>query len=302
MGNEIVTRHETAVLEHQEYSTDEQVVRMWLHGRPENTVRNYRQAVQKFNAVVQKPLREVTLPDAQMFADSLLTLSAATQQNHLASIRGLFRFAKEIGYVPVDVCRPLRLPKYENKVAERILEKHEVKAMIEGEPDVRNRTILQLLYFGALRLRELSDLQWRNLQPGKNGGILSVFGKGSKTRSILIPQHVYDEIMSLKPVHAIYTDPIFSTTHLRGRTTTWQIKPRAVEYIVLKAAQRVGIDRQVSPHWLRHSHATHALEAGAPIHVLQQTLGHSSLATTQQYLHVRPGESSSTYLSFDDEL
>ena len=69
-----------------------------------------------------------------------------------------------------------------------------------------------------------------------------------------------------------------------------------VERIVTKAAVRAGVEGKVSPHWLRHGHATHALERGAPIHLVQATLGHASVATTGRYLHARPTDSSSKYL------
>jgi integrase/recombinase XerD len=69
-----------------------------------------------------------------------------------------------------------------------------------------------------------------------------------------------------------------------------------VERIVAKAAQRAGLEGKVSPHWLRHSHASHALDHQAPVHLVKETLGHSNLATTGKYLHARPGESSGRYL------
>jgi integrase/recombinase XerD len=67
-------------------------------------------------------------------------------------------------------------------------------------------------------------------------------------------------------------------------------------YQVVAAAQRAGIQGKVSPHWLLHAHASHSLERGAPIHIVQQTLDHASVATTNCYLHARPNDSSSLYL------
>ena len=67
--------------------------------------------------------------------------------------------------------------------------------------------------------------------------------------------------------------------------------------IVREASQRAGIPANVSTHWLRHAHASHALDRGAPIHLVQATLGHRSVATTSRYLHARPGESSAGYVS-----
>ncbi|MCC5633691.1 tyrosine-type recombinase/integrase [Nostoc sphaeroides] len=74
-----------------------------------------------------------------------------------------------------------------------------------------------------------------------------------------------------------------------------------VFHIVKNAATRAEIEGNVSPHWLRHSHASHSLDRGAPIHLLQKTLGHSSVAITEMYLHARPTDSSGLYLPDDDE-
>ena len=72
-----------------------------------------------------------------------------------------------------------------------------------------------------------------------------------------------------------------------------------VRMIIRRAAQRVGVADSVSPHWLRHAHASHALDRGAPIHLVQATLGHSSVATTSRYLHARPGDSSARFLALE---
>jgi len=79
----------------------------------------------------------------------------------------------------------------------------------------------------------------------------------------------------------------------RARATC---NPSQVKRIVTASAERAGVDGQVSPHWLRHAHASHALDRGAPIHLVQATLGHASVTTTGKYLHARPEDSSARYL------
>lgn len=297
MKTEIVRHADTRLVGHEPKDPDAKIINMWLHGRPSNTQKSYRIAVNQFRSFVGKPLHEVTLPDAQAFADTLVGLAPSTQAARLMSLKSLFSFAREVGYLQVDVMRVLRPPRFENKLSERILEVDEVRAMVQNETNHRDRVILELLYFGALRLAELSGLQWRHLQPHGDGGIVTVYGKGGKTRSIRIPPAVFHDIMGIKLEGALASDPVFKNRGMVGRTVSRNIKPRRVEYMVLRAAQRAGIDKPVSPHWLRHSHATHALDAGVPIHVVQKTLGHASLATTELYLHVRPGDSSGMYLS-----
>ena len=83
----------------------------------------------------------------------------------------------------------------------------------------------------------------------------------------------------------------------RSRKGRKALSLRQVERIVQAAARRAGVELPVSPHWLRHAHASHALDRGAPIHLVQATLGHASVATTGRYLHARPTESSAKYLA-----
>jgi site-specific recombinase XerD len=88
-------------------------------------------------------------------------------------------------------------------------------------------------------------------------------------------------------------DPIFSSRKGKGH-----LHPSHVKRIVTAATERAGVDGQASPHWLRHAHATHALDSDVPIHLVQATLGHVSVATIGKYLHARPEDSSARYLGF----
>jgi integrase/recombinase XerD len=162
--------------------------------------------------------------------------------------------------------------------------------MLALEPGKRNQVLLRLLYIAGLRVSEIVDLKWRDLQPRTDGGQVTVFGKGSKTRVVLLPNAIWRELLRFRQ-HAAHDAPIFAS-----RSGGGHLDPSMVERIVTKAAARAGVEGKVSPHWLRHSHATHALERGAPIHLVQATLGHASVATTGRYLHARPTDSSARYL------
>jgi integrase/recombinase XerD len=120
---------------------------------------------------------------------------------------------------------------------------------------------------------------------------VTVFGKGSKTRVVLLPNTIWRELLRFRQGAALDA-PVFPSRRGGGH-----LDPSAIERIVQRAARRAGLEGKVSPHWLRHSHATHALERGAPIHLVAATLGHSSVATTGRYLHARPTDSSSRYLA-----
>jgi len=182
------------------------------------------------------------------------------------------------------------LPPLRDKLADRILEESDVQRMIILETMHRNKMMLLVLYTGGFRVSELCSIKWGDLQGRDNGtGQITVFGKGGKTRTVLIPKTVWNRLMLLKG-EANDQSPVFMSRK-RGHLNESQIWR-----IVSRAAKRAGIEKAVSCHWLRHAHASHSLDRGAPIHLVQTTLGHSSISTTGRYLHARPSDSSGNYL------
>jgi len=120
---------------------------------------------------------------------------------------------------------------------------------------------------------------------------LTIYGKGGKTRIVLLSPKMWKELLTLDEQRDPNT-PIFKSRKKKGH-----LIPTQIHRIVRSAAKRAGMTKKVSPHWLRHAHASHALDRGAPIHLVQATLGHSSIATTGKYLHARPSDSSSNFIS-----
>ncbi len=271
-------------------STDAQVVAMWLHGKATNTARAYAREASAFSAFVGgAPLPTVTLGDVQAYAEELegRGLAPATRARALAAVKSLLTFAHRIGYTPMNVGAAEKLPRLKLTLAERIVPLETVAAIVAGETNARNRVLVRLLYFGGLRVSEATGLRWRDVQARKSGAQVTVHGKGEKTRVVLLPAPVAAELETLRG-DAGPDAPVFVG---RGGALTagqaWRI--------VKAAADRAGVPA-VSPHWLRHAHASHALDGGAGIHVVRDTLGHASLATTSRYLHARPGDSSALYL------
>lgn len=272
-------------------ATDEQLVRLWVHGRSPATVRAYRADAEHFLAYVSKSLSEVTLMDLQAYADFLVPhLAPASRHRRLSAVKSLFAFACRLGYLRLDVGRPLRLPVVRDRLAERILTEDEVRRMIGRERHPRDHALLALLYASGVRVSELCHLRWRDVQERREGGQITVLGKGGKTNTIVVPASVWTRLIGLRG-GAGPDVPVFRSR--RGRP----LHPTQVRRIVRRAARRAGIERNVSPHWFRHGHASHALDRGAPVHLVQATLGHASVATTGRYLHARPTESSGNYLS-----
>ncbi len=224
---------------------------------------------------------------------SLLGLSPSSQRTALATIKSLLSFGHKIGVLPENVGLSMRSPKAPDCLHERILSESDVFAMIALETNPRNRAVLLLLYSGGLRVSELCQLTWKDLKPRGESGQVTVLGKGGKVRSVLLPAGVWNEICSLRSNAHAY-DAVFCSR--QGDNEGQHLDRTQVYRIVALSAKRAGIQAKVSPHWLRHSHASHSLEHGAPIHLVQQTLGHADITTTSRYLHARPNDSSALYL------
>ncbi len=270
--------------------TDERLIELWVHGRSPATIRAYRADANRLLVFARKPLRQITLGDLQAFADVLDgRLAPASKHRCLAGVKSLFAFSHRLGYLPFDVAQPLRLPALRDRLAERILTEDEVRGMLRSERHPRNHALLWLLYASAIRVTECCNLKWRDVQERAVGGQITVLGKGAKTNTILLPASVWDDLVALRSGTSL-DGPVFKSR--KGQ----HLHPTHVRRIVRRAARRAGIEKPVSPHWLRHAHCSHALDHGAPIHLVQATCAHASVATTGRYLHARPNESSSTFL------
>lgn len=259
-------------------TADDQLIELWLHGRSPQTQRSYRADAKEFRNFIAKALHVVTLGDLQSFADMLaVRLQPASSHRRLSSVKSLFAFGHRLGYLPFDVARPLRLPVLRDRLAERILSEVEVQRMLAHERQPRNLAMLTVLYGSGVRVSELCGLKWRDTQErAEGGGQMTVLGKRSKTNTILLPASVWQPLASLRGA-AGPDAPVFRSR--KGQ----HLHPTQVRRIVTAAAKRAGIEKAVSPHWYRHAHASHALDRGAPIHLVQATLNHSSISTTGRY-------------------
>ncbi len=269
--------------------TDAQVIVMWLHGRSRHTARAYGTDARAFLAHSGKPLRAVTVGDVQAFGAGLAGLSTASQARKLAAVKSLLTYGHRLGYLPFDVGAPVRIPSIKATLAERIVGEADVHRLLALEPDRRNRALLTLLYAAGLRISEAAGLSWRDLVARDDAGQATVYGKGGKTRVVLLSPNTWRSLTNLR-AEAGPDAPVFRSA--KGG----HLDPSQIHRVVKAAAKRAGISRALSAHWLRHAHASHALDRKVEIHLVQQTLGHANIATTGRYLHARPNDSSARHL------
>jgi integrase/recombinase XerD len=273
-------------------ASDLPFIQLWLGTKtsPE-TRRAYGAEVHRFLAFTRKPLSSVTLTDLQTYAQTLGrgSLKPASQNRALTSIKSLLSFGHETGYLAFNVGVAVKLRPNRDDLARRILEESAVAKLIDSAAPGRNRLILKLLYVSGVRVSELCRLTWSDAQPRQESGQITVYGKGGKTRAILLKPKVWQDLVALRGA-AEPVSPIFPSR--KGGA----LDASQVRRIVYSAARTAGFSQKVSPHWMRHAHASHALDRNAPIHLVQATLGHASVSTTGRYLHARPNESSGLYL------
>ncbi len=288
-------------------TTEEQLIALWLHDKAPQTREEYMRDVKQFRMHVSKPLLWLTLPDLYSYADalSLLGIKPATLARRLKSIKSLLSFAQRTGYVRFNVGALVGLPKLKNTLAERIMTEEQTITILALERSPRNHAILRLLYASGIRVSELCDLQWKDVQPRGDAGQITVFGKGGKTRHILLKKETYAEVTVLRG-HGLPSTPVFRSRGGGQKKGGGKLDASQVARIVESAAIRAKValyeddakhtHSWVSPHWLRHAHASHALDNGASIAVVKETLGHEDINTTAGYTHARPGTSSAQFL------
>ncbi len=271
---------------------DLQFLESWISGKSKHTIRGYKRVVEELLAELHPgSLKDATLQILQQFLDFRSYRKDGAKTQRAACVKSLFAFAVKTGYLTRNVAAFLPKIKANSSLSERYLTEEEVIRMITLTDELRDRVILKTLYSGGLRVSELVGLSWEDLQARDNGAVqITILGKGNKKRVVILSEGVSKELLDLKPKESRGFDPVFLSQE-RNR-----LSARMAQVIVDKARLKAGILKKVSPHWLRHAHASHALDRGAPIHLVQSTLGHASVATTGRYLHARPSESSGRFL------
>ncbi len=268
---------------------------LWLEdGLSRNSLESYRRDLRIFSEWLAKS-RQLSLLSArhsdlldylaQRFQDDIKPRSAARL---LSSLKRFYRFLYREGRIKSDPTLQIDAPKLPRSLPGSLTEE-DVQALIAA-PDVRtprglrDRAMLETLYASGVRVTELVSLEFSQLN--QDAGVLRVLGKGAKERLVPVGEEALDWIRHyLRDARAVLLagrncDSLFVTArgHGMSRQAFWNLIKR---YAALS-----GIRKKVSPHTLRHAFATHLLNHGADLRVVQMLLGHSDISTTQIYTHV----------------
>jgi len=245
-----------------------------LRGYSDYTIRNYESINLAFLTFIKKEINEINEEDIKLYLATLLKNKKSKSTVALAR-SGLLFFYNEV--LKKDFSN-IKTPKIEKKLPV-VLTKEEVKRLISATNYEKSKLLIKTLYSSGLRISELLKLKVDDVEFDQ--GIVWVRGgKGGKDRMAIMSKSLLLEIKDFILKNNISSGFIFLGRNNKHMTS------RNAQRIVKEAGVRAGISKQVSPHKLRHSFATHLLESGNDIRVIQELLGHSNLQTTQIYTHV----------------
>jgi integrase/recombinase XerD len=227
-------------------------------------------------------------------------LSATSIKLEAVALRIFFRFLRTRGRIPADPSEKLPLPRLP-KTLPQPLSRDEIADLVAAPAgdtplEIRDRALLELLYASGLRIAEVCSVRLENLD--EDGGVIRVTGKGNKTRLIPVGSAALEALrFYLANARPKFVSPrsgaaIFLS--VRGHPLT----PARIWQLVRQYAKQAGIREDVHPHQLRHSFATHLLSGGADLRIIQEMLGHASIATTQIYTQVDGGQLKSVHRKF----
>lgn len=271
----------------------------------DNTLKSYTADVQKLLTYFSDKkinYKEATLQDFQSFLVFLndLGIASTSQARIISGVKSFYNYLLSEDIINDDPTQLLEMPKL-SRYLPTVLSLQEIdmlKSVIDlSKADgTRNKAMIEVLYSCGLRVSELIDLKLSNIYAEE--GFIQVFGKGSKQRLVPISETALNEISlymldrnlwDIKPGEGDYLFLNQRGSHLTRQT---------VFNVIKKSAADAGIKAVISPHTLRHSFATHLLEGGADLRVIQELLGHESILTTEIYTHIDMTYLRETILSY----
>ena len=252
-----------------------------------HTLRAYRKDLEIFFDYVKTEPEGIDMIDVRGFVAEQIKggMSKTSVSRRLSCIRSFFKFLYKEGHIKSNPAKFVSNPNVP-KLLPRFLSVDEVFSLVEkpegfGFIPVRDKAILELLYSSGLRVSELSGLNIEDLNIKES--LVKIRGKGKKERIVPVGSKAIDALKSYMIERMLLKskDKALFLNRIRTRLTD-----RGVRRIVVKYARELAMYGQISPHTMRHTFASHLLQGGADLRVIQELLGHSSLSTTQKYTHL----------------
>jgi integrase/recombinase XerC len=256
-------------------------------GASSHTLRAYRKDLAEFLQSFKGDPDSADVMDLRGFIAGQIQkgLNKTTVSRRLSSVRSFFRYLYREGHLKKNPAKLVSNPKMP-KLLPRFLSVDDVFSLIEkpqgiGFIPARDRAILELLYSSGLRVSELAGINSDDLHLRES--LIKIRGKGKKERIVPIGSKAIDAMKSYIIERMLRKSP---EKALFLNRTGGRLTDRGVRRIVVKYARAIALHGRIGPHTLRHSFASHLLQGGADLRVIQELLGHASLSTTQKYTHL----------------
>ena len=251
-------------------------IALWLNecSKSPHTNEAYRRDVKAFLDSAAMPFDKVTPVEINRYKDHL-SGAPATRRRKITSLRSFYDFLNSRNITDVNLSH-VKLPDVKREIKkEKILSEAEIKAMIEAaRPDRDGYLFVRFLYLTGARVSEAVGLKWRDLVETDDSLYANLRGKGNKTREVPISPKLWQEIHTVRDGAADDSE-VFPSIKNR----------KAAGRMIAKLGKAIKLGRSVSPHWFRHSCASHLLAVGADVVSVRDLLGHKSIATTNLYAH-----------------
>jgi len=260
----------------------------------DNTIKSYEFDMQSFFMFLDKqkrPIQEVTKADLQYYLAHLYDrpLATTTVSRHLSTIRAFYHYLVTEGQIKGSPCELMESPKLPKNLP-TVLNLDEVTTLLDSftnktKHDIRNKAMVELLYASGMRVSELLDLGLKDLY--LEMGFVRCVGKGNKERIVPIGEVAIEALNSyLKGARQKFLKEGVRTEALFLNRLGGRMSRQGFWKILKQQARLAGIKKEISPHKLRHSFATHLIENGADLRIVQELLGHADISTTQIYTHL----------------
>ena len=252
-----------------------------------NTLKSYQNDLKDFDTYFRGNLQNVTYKDVQNYLSTIQEKNTRTISHYITVINSFYTFLVNDNIISKNPCVNIKSPKLP-KTLPTFLTEEEVDKLLDinciTQYDYRNKAMLEILYATGLRISELCNLKITDVDI--NNSLVRVFGKGRKERIIPVSDYA---LSFLEKYVRFYRNEILRekvSDYLFISNSKTQISRQGFFKIIKKECNRAGIEKNVSPHVLRHSFATHLLKHGADLRVIQELLGHEDISTTQIYAHL----------------
>lgn len=252
-----------------------------------NTIASYKNDLKSFDKFFKSKIINNKYEDIEKYLKSIYNLKSKSVAHQITVINSLYEFLIKDGYIDSNPCENIVTPKLDRRLPNFLTEEEIDKLLdvsLNTSFDYRNKAMLELLYATGLRISELLNLELKDID--LKNAFVRVMGKGKKERIVPIGDVAIKYMQKYLDIYRPLLLKNKNSDYVFISNATTKMTRQGFFKIIKGECQKKNIDKDISPHTIRHSFATHLLNHGADLRVIQDLLGHEDISTTQIYTHV----------------